>query len=110
MLESGQSHRFMIILHGFMKMLSVLSAVPWIYSLVELLPAGGDIKEFEKIARDLMSRRREKGSSRKDIFYYLLGEDKETGSRLNELELVMDSRTAIVGGSDTTSISLGYVT
>jgi cytochrome P450 len=110
MLETGSSHRFMTILHRFMKSLSVLSAVPWITSLMNLLPAGADIKEFEKIASDMVNKRRAKGSTRKDIFYYLLGEDKETGSRLNERELVMDSRTAIVGGSDTTSISLGYVT
>ncbi|KAJ4371634.1 hypothetical protein N0V83_004854, partial [Neocucurbitaria cava] len=109
MLNTGKDHPFMTILHSFMKSLSIMSAVPWITSLLELLPATGDLKEFENIARDLMDKRRAKGSSRKDIFYYLLGEDKETGSRLNERELVMDSRTAIVAGSDTTSISLGYV-
>ena len=105
MLTTGTSHRFMIILHGFMRMLSLLSAIPWLTSLVSLLPS--DLAEFETIAQDCMDKRRTKGSSRKDIFYYLLGEDKETGTRLSERELLLDSRTAIVGGSDTTSISLG---
>jgi cytochrome P450 len=92
-----------------MNILSVLSAVPWLTTLLDVLPASGDIKEFEQISRDCFQRRRTKGSARKDVFYYLLGEDKETGSKLTELELVMDSRTAIVGGSDTTSIALGYI-
>lgn len=92
-----------------MNLLSVISAIPWVTTLLDILPASGDIKEFEQISRDCLERRRVKGSARKDIFYYLLGEDKETGSKLTEIELVLDARTAIVGGSDTTSIALGYV-
>ena len=99
----------MEILHRFMNILSIVSAVPWLTSLLDVLPASGDIKIFEQISRDCFQKRRAKGSSRKDVFYYLLGEDKETGSKLTELELVIDSRTAIVRGSDTTSIALGYV-
>ena len=93
-----------------MKAPSILSAVPWLPSLVDLLPASADIKEFEDFSRVCFTKRRAKGSFRKDIFNYLLGEDKETGSKLSKLDLVMDSGTAIVGGSDTTSIALGYVT
>lgn len=107
-LESGKDHPFMVTLHKFMNTLSIVSAIPWITTLLNVLPASAEIKEFEEISRQQFRKRRSKGSSRKDVFYYLLGEDKETGSKLTEPELVLDARTAIVGGSDTTSIALGY--
>lgn len=99
----------MMILHRFTKILSVLGAIPWLTSLISMLPVSGDMKEVEKFSKDCYNRRRARGSSRKDIFHYLLGEDKEAGTRLNEAELVIESRTAIVGGSDTTAIVLGFV-
>jgi cytochrome P450 len=109
MLKTGKKHHFIIVLHRFMKGLSILGAIPWLTSLVDKMPASGDIKEVERFSRQCFDRRQAKSSSRKDIFYYLLGEDKESGSKLNEPELVIESRTAIVGGSDTTAITLGYV-
>lgn len=99
----------MITLHRFIKVLSILGAIPWLTSLVDKLPASHDIKEVENFSKACYHRRRAKGSFRKDIFHYLLGEDTESGTRLNEPELIIESRTAIVGGSDTTSITLGYV-
>ncbi|GAB7356545.1 hypothetical protein MBLNU459_g7285t2 [Dothideomycetes sp. NU459] len=107
MLKTGESHHFMVILHNFMNSLNLLSAIPWLTTLVNILPASSDSKKFDQFSKDCFTKRRAQGPSRKDIFYYLLGEDKETGSRLSELELVLDSRTAIIGGSDTTSIALG---
>lgn len=109
MVESGTSHYWMDILHSFMRTLSILGPVPWIASLLELLPVAKDVQRFEDFSRDCFEKRRSQGSSRKDIFYHLLAEDKETGSKLSEHELIIDARTGIVGGSDTTAITFGCV-
>jgi cytochrome P450 len=106
MVKTGTTHHFMITVHKFMTAVSLLSAIPWLSSLANILPTGTAVKDLEKYSRDCFLNRKEKGSSRKDLFYYLLGED-QGGSQLTELELVLDSRLAIVGGSDTTSIALG---
>ncbi|EXJ59298.1 uncharacterized protein A1O5_12179 [Cladophialophora psammophila CBS 110553] len=106
MVKTGQTHHFMDTIHKFMKAVSILSAIPWLNSLANALPTDSAVKDLEKFSRDCFQNRKAKGSSRKDLFYYLLGEDQD-GTKLTELELIMDSRTAIVGGSDTTSIALG---
>lgn len=106
MTKTGETHHFMTTIHKFMKSVSILSAIPWLTSLVRTLPTNSAVKDLEKYSRDCFQNRKAKGSSRRDLFYYLLGEDQD-GTRLTELELIMDSRTAIVGGSDTTSIALG---
>jgi cytochrome P450 len=106
MVKTGQVHHFMTTIHRFMKAVSILSAIPWLTSLANALPTDSAVKDLEAYSRNCFNDRKAKGSSRKDLFYYLLGED-QGGTTLTELELIMDTRTAIVGGSDTTSIALG---
>ncbi|KAM3414442.1 hypothetical protein BST61_g9607 [Cercospora zeina] len=107
MIKSGQVHHCMTTLHKFMHMLSLLSAIPWITSLLRLLPVSPEIKQYHNFAEECVQNRVASSSPRRDLFYFLLGEDKETGSKLNRAQLVQESRTAIAGGSDTTSITLG---
>lgn len=108
MVKTGQVHHFMTTIHNFMKAVSILSAIPWLTSLANALPTDSAVKDLEAYSRNCFNDRRAKGSSRKDLFYYLLGED-QGGTTLTELELIMDTRTAIVAGSDTTSIALGCI-
>ncbi|KAF2209824.1 hypothetical protein CERZMDRAFT_99883 [Cercospora zeae-maydis SCOH1-5] len=107
MIQSGHAHQFMITLHKFMHSLSLLSAIPWMTSLLRLLPVSAEIKMFQDFAEDCVQERVANSSPRRDLFHFLLGEDKETGSKLTRAQLVQESRTAIAGGSDTSSITLG---
>jgi cytochrome P450 len=106
MTKAEKNDHFMTTIHKFMKSVSILSAIPWLTSLGCRLPANSAVKDLEEYSRDCFQNTREKGSSRTDLFYYLLGEDQD-GTKLIELGLVIDSRTAIVGGSDRTAIAIG---
>ncbi|KIX99293.1 uncharacterized protein Z520_04869 [Fonsecaea multimorphosa CBS 102226] len=84
MVKSGETHHFMTTLRRFMKAVSMLSAIPWLNSLVHALPTDSAVKDLEEYSRDCFKTRKAQGSSRKDLFYYLLGED-QNGTKLTEL-------------------------
>ena len=62
---------------------------------------------LERIGRDAYMQRRATGKARKDLLSFLINaKDPDTGAPLEEDEIVAESISFIVGGSDTTSSTM----
>lgn len=84
--------------------------IPWSKYIVGYLPVDREVKsltgEFLAFGDKKFYERKEKGTSRPDVFTHLLAQDEESGGRLTEDELKEDARTVIIAGSDTTSFAI----
>jgi cytochrome P450 len=76
--------------------------------LHRVLPLPQRIKIFLRQNEERFQNRLKQGSSRLDLFTYLLGEDDPNSLRLTERELVADAGLIVVAGSDTTSSLLTW--
>jgi hypothetical protein len=98
MVRSGEIHDFMRIVQGFMRFMAMVSTIPWSSALFGLLPKNKDSNMLYDFSVENLNKRMAKGQSRKDVFSYLLAEDKETKIKYNRKELIYESRLVIVGG------------
>ncbi|GMK56078.1 hypothetical protein CspeluHIS016_0211340 [Cutaneotrichosporon spelunceum] len=112
MLDAGVKHFFVETLENAMQTLIPFHEISWIRILLrKLLPLPERLKVFEKQNMERFERRAKQGSARRDLFTYLLGEEKEdTGQifKLTRFELVADAGLIVVAGSDTTSSLLTW--
>jgi cytochrome P450 len=74
--------------------------------LLVYLPLSADVKEFNRKNENMLAERQKHGTSEKDIFRHLLGEDSETGTVFTQAQLGTNATLTIIGGTDTTSSTL----
>lgn len=112
MLDAGEKHFFMQTLEEAMQALFPFSELPWLRIIfARCLPIPARLKRFEKQNIERFERRLAQGSSRRDIFTYLLGEEKDEGGqtiKFTRMELIADTGLVVVAGSDTTSSLLSW--
>lgn len=112
MLDAGVKHFFVETLENAMQTLIPFHEVSWIRLLLhKLLPLPARLKVFEKQNTERFERREKLGSARRDLFTYLLGEEKGDegkGFKLTRHELIADAGLIVVAGSDTTSSLLTW--
>ncbi|KIJ45954.1 hypothetical protein M422DRAFT_778700 [Sphaerobolus stellatus SS14] len=85
---------------------AVTGNIPWLFSFFELVGANGSIHRLENFALQSVVARKEKGSNRKDLFYYLLDEAGLGTEPPSLPTLINEATLAIIAGSDTTGTSL----
>ncbi|KIJ23223.1 hypothetical protein M422DRAFT_276244 [Sphaerobolus stellatus SS14] len=84
----------------------VVANVPWLEAFAGLIGSNKSIRKLRKFALHSVLARKEKGSSTKDLFYYLLDEAGSGSQPLSFPNLILESTLAIVAGSDTTGAAL----
>ncbi|OQV00811.1 hypothetical protein CLAIMM_06259 [Cladophialophora immunda] len=95
------------------KMMHIISSVPWISPVAYLLPFGdADVKkhtaEFRQISKNQYDERRQRGTGPNDLFTHLIPGDKD-GYVTRELDLEADSPVLFIAGSDTTSLASTFL-
>jgi cytochrome P450 len=70
--------------------------------LLVLLPETEDVRIFRKKGENMLTQRQNFTSPQKDIFYYLLAEDSESGTKFTQKELNSNAQLVIIAGTDTT--------
>jgi len=109
MLETSKKHFFVETLEKFMQVLIPLQELAWLRQLIRrVVPLPKQLKIFEEQNTERFERRLAQGSSRRDIFTYLLGEDNPDVVKLSRTELIADTGLIVVAGSDTTSSLLTW--
>ncbi|EXJ70264.1 uncharacterized protein A1O5_06332 [Cladophialophora psammophila CBS 110553] len=130
MLEKAEQHLYMKFLHQALRVLSIFSHTPWAnplckyifrydldrakthLTIVPFVPVDAETRKegrkFMEISAQQYQNRKARGTSREDIFSYLLASDSK-GVNLDDDELSADSGALIVGGSDTTAVCLTYL-
>ncbi|KAL8276364.1 hypothetical protein RQP46_011249 [Phenoliferia psychrophenolica] len=79
-------------------------ACPWLRDIIfYVVPLPRALQDIQKYATAAFLERfqRGPGGATRDLFTYLLGEDKDTGIKLNATQLGNDSFALVIGGSDT---------
>lgn len=109
MLETSRKHFFVETLEKAMQTLIPFHELSWIRMLLRrAMPLPARLKVFEKQNKERFEKRLAQGSSRRDLFTYLLGEENPDVLKLTEFELVADAGLIVVAGSDTTSSLLTW--
>ncbi|EKM48781.1 uncharacterized protein PHACADRAFT_214663 [Phanerochaete carnosa HHB-10118-sp] len=84
--------------------------LPWLASLARHIPGVGEkIKRFRAMCTQRGISRLEKGSSTKDLFYWLSNEDGSEKENPSRSLILSDSALAIIAGSDTTATVLSIL-
>ncbi|KAH9006681.1 high nitrogen upregulated cytochrome P450 monooxygenase 2 [Lactarius hengduanensis] len=92
------------LLESGMCLSAVTSHVPYVIPL--LIAIGGQRSSrvrFRTFCKERALERLRMGANRKDLFYYLSGEELPETERLSPSDVAKDGQLAIVAGSDTTS-------
>ncbi|KAI0301724.1 high nitrogen upregulated cytochrome P450 monooxygenase 2 [Multifurca ochricompacta] len=86
---------------------TIVAHAPWILPYIAYLPsAGRNVMRLRKYGLTSVTKRLEMGPNRKDLFYYLSGEDGQAEKLPTNADLAGDGILAMIAGSDTTSITL----
>lgn len=113
MVKNGRMHPFAAMLGKYMRMLALVSAVPWFKTLYTILPIGRELKQealtFMKGTVDRFEERYQRGADRHDLTSYLLLPDPKTNVALTKEQIGQESVVIVVAGSDTSSVCLTYL-
>jgi len=86
---------------------AVVSHVPWVVPLIlAIVGKGSTLMRARQFCRERILERLRMGSNRKDLFYYLSGEELPENEHPSQTQLEQNGQLAIVAGSDTTSSAL----
>ncbi|KAI0301723.1 cytochrome P450 [Multifurca ochricompacta] len=86
--------------------ITLIAHVPWVLPYAKYFPGSGkDLVRLREFGNVNVAKRLEMGPNRKDLFYYLSGEDGQIERPTNE-DLAANGVLAIIAGSDTTSTTL----
>lgn len=109
MLKDGSSHSILDRLESTRPLVGTLICLPWLFILFQNLPIIRS-KRADWIAwcGSQVEERKKAGSSRTDLFSYILGDDTDPTSKPSG-DLICDSELAIVAGSDTTASTLAAI-
>ncbi|KZV88536.1 cytochrome P450 [Exidia glandulosa HHB12029] len=106
-LIDGDSHGFISTLTKGTRFGTISGNLPWLTPYLSLLPAPAtdDFQKMFRFARTRLDwRRAQPKGEKRDIFYYLSGEDGHEAPP--ESELVADTALLLVAGADTTASAL----
>ncbi|KAF2802071.1 cytochrome P450 [Mytilinidion resinicola] len=109
MLKHGKEHDYMTIVQGFAVFGGMISTIPWIATTFAYIPRNKAAEGLFTFAKERVKERLPLGQTVKDVFSYLLVEDRVTKKKYSEPELVVESLMLSIGGSDTTSSSLATI-
>ncbi|KAF7789587.1 hypothetical protein EIP86_000533 [Pleurotus ostreatoroseus] len=85
-----------------------ISHIPWIFPILMSLPgADKEMRKMQALGKYCAERRVEKGSSSKDLFYYLT--EEETLNSSKAASGAGDGLLAIIAGSDTAATALTHI-
>ncbi|KAI9445739.1 high nitrogen upregulated cytochrome P450 monooxygenase 2 [Lactarius psammicola] len=83
---------------------ATLSHVSYVIPLlITIMGEKSVLARFRAFCKERVLERLRIGADRKDLFYYLSGEDMPDGERPSPAEVVQDGMLAIIAGSDTSS-------
>jgi len=96
---------FWTLLESSLGISSVMAHVPWIIPLLIAVVSRKKSPLFRtrQFCRERTLERLRMGANRKDLFYYLSGEELPESERPPQAQIVQNGQLAIIAGSDTTS-------
>ena len=100
MLKHGKEHDYMTIIQGFAVFGGMVSTIPWIGTIFAWIPRHKMAENLFTFAKERVKERLPLGESVKDIFSYLLVEDRVTKKKYTEPELVVESLMLSIGGEE----------
>ncbi|KAH9987800.1 cytochrome P450 [Russula vinacea] len=103
----GDEDGIWTILESGLHVSSIVSHVPYITAL--LSATNGKLRRAIAFGRGSVSKRLGVGANRKDLFYYLSGEELPEAERPSFEDIAQNGTLAIIAGSDTTSSVLSAV-
>ncbi|KAJ6570138.1 cytochrome P450 [Mycena vulgaris] len=107
LMRDGDKDGLYAMVDGFLPTALLMSHVPWIGELSLWIPGfAKDVKTFRAYAINCAIARKSQGSPRKDIFYHLIDEAGLEGEPPSLAQVISDSASAIVAGSETSSTAL----
>ncbi|KAA1467191.1 high nitrogen upregulated cytochrome P450 monooxygenase 2 [Dentipellis sp. KUC8613] len=90
-----------------LRVYSILAHIPWVIKIVRLLPSTKRLMiRARAFGRARVVERLQLGAGRKDLFYYISGEDETGRTKLSMTDMASDGLQAILGGSDSTATML----
>ncbi|EJD00230.1 high nitrogen upregulated cytochrome P450 monooxygenase 2 [Fomitiporia mediterranea MF3/22] len=110
LMRDGDKDRYLELIHASARNIAFLEHVPWLGAVVQRIPYfTRKISQYRQFATKTLLARMHKGSARKDLFHYLLHEERELPKNVPLSELASDAFLAITAGSDTTSTTLATI-
>lgn len=111
LLKSGKDHDDMIrTVEDGVYGAGVISHIPWILPfLAHFPPAMKGLRALQQLGATFARERTQKGSTTKDIFYFLTEDEGAAQSGATHGEVLADGMLALIAGSDTTSIALSHL-
>jgi cytochrome P450 len=92
--------------HDFVRIVAAVAPLRNICQIASLLPIPAGVQRFRLKQHEMVNARLSLGTSRKDIFAHLIGEDTESGERFTRDQLTSNAELVIVAGTDTTATVL----
>ncbi|EKM54289.1 uncharacterized protein PHACADRAFT_196722 [Phanerochaete carnosa HHB-10118-sp] len=109
MVKSGEDHLGLLhIVEEGIFAFAVISHTPWIYPFIKHIPAQGP-KAMQLLGASCVRERTSKGSTSKDLFYFLTEDEGAAQSGATPDEITADGMLAVIAGSDTTSTVLVHL-
>ncbi|GJE94949.1 cytochrome P450 [Phanerochaete sordida] len=111
LLKKGKDHEGMIqIIEEGIYGAGVISHMPWLLPFVACFPPLlKGLRKVQNMGRNFASERLAKGSTSKDIYYFMTEDEGASQPRFTQEEIEADGMVAIVAGSDTTTTVLSNV-
>lgn len=107
MLTDGNSHYILDHMESTRPAVGALICIPWLFILIQSLPIiRSQRANWIAWCGSQVAERKKMGSSRTDLFSYILDRADEDPTAKPSGDLICDSELAIVAGSDTTSATL----
>ncbi|KAJ7625445.1 cytochrome P450 [Mycena rosella] len=107
LMRDGDRDGLYAMVDDYLPMALFQSQIPWVGVLSMWIPfLGKNVKKFRSYAVNCAIARKVHGSPRKDIFYHLMDEAGLENEPPSLAQVISDSSTAIVAGSETSSTAL----
>ncbi|KAI0265982.1 high nitrogen upregulated cytochrome P450 monooxygenase 2 [Gloeopeniophorella convolvens] len=107
MANEGKDDKIWTIMSDGLVIIAMASQVSWILPILRRFSGGLNL--LTDWTRSQVKRRLSMGADRKDLFYYLSGEDQAEADRPPLSKVIQQGFLAIVAGSDTTSTTMTAV-
>ncbi|KAH8927392.1 cytochrome P450 [Atractiella rhizophila] len=108
--EGGDPIGMWPILNTALDIFALFGNIPWLTPILALLPANDDKKRWQHHAVTRIARRTEEGAKHKDMFHYLMGEDRQDSDPpLHPFTVLAEVVNMMIAGSDTTSVAMTFL-
>ncbi|CAD6451908.1 7a9d94ff-9170-4066-ba75-deea6008af81 [Sclerotinia trifoliorum] len=100
---------YMSHIHKYMSFASMIGALRNTAQLLAYIPETSEVRTFREKGETMLKERQERGSTYRDIFFYLLSADPEGGEKFTQKELNSNANLIIIAGTDTTSSTVAQI-